>query len=115
MIIIKILALFQNIRDFPDAEVPVNNIFNRIPGFGNTLFFVAIILILWFVVSSLLTFWTYKDIGRTQLTGYIYVPLVFLASFIGLIVYYIVRYSGKCALELDEEACLIEEYKEDNI
>ena len=115
MIIIKILALFQNIRDFPDAEVPVNNIFDRIPGFGNTLFFVAIILILWFVVSSLLTFWTYKDIEKTQLTGYIYVPLVFLASFIGLIVYYIVRYSGKCALELDEEACLIEEYKEDNI
>lgn len=115
MIIVKVLALFQDIRDFPDAEVPENNIFDRIPGYGNTLFFVAIILILWFVVSSLLAFWTYKDIEKTQLTGYIYVPLVFLASFIGLIVYYTVRYSGKCALEFDEEACLIEEYKDDNI
>ena len=112
MKIVKILALFQDIRDFPDAEVPENNIFDRIPGFGNSLLFVAIILIGWFVVSTILAYWTYKDVSKKQLTGYIWIPIVLFSSFIGLVVYFIVRYNEKCALAYDEEACLLEEDSE---
>ena len=77
--------------------------------FGNTLVILLIVLVLWFAVSALLTLWTYRDIKKKQLTGFIYVPIVFLTSIIGLLLYYIVRYNEKCALEYDEAACLSED------
>ena len=80
-----------------------------IHAFGNTLLILLIFLLLWFLISSLLTIWTYRDIKKKQLTGFIYVPIVFLTSFIGLLIYYIVRYNEKCALEYDEAACLSED------
>lgn len=109
MLLLKLLQVFQDIQDFPDVDNPENNIFDQIPGFGNTLFFIIIILILWFVVASLLAFWTYKDIKKKQLTGFMYVPIVLFTSFIGLVIYFIVRYNEKCALAYDEEACLLED------
>ncbi|HEY0088813.1 MAG TPA: hypothetical protein VGB37_08215 [Candidatus Lokiarchaeia archaeon] len=77
--------------------------------YGNTLVILLIILVLWFTISTFLTIWTYRDIKKKQLTGFIYVPIVFLTSFIGLLIYYIVRYNEKCALEYDEAACLLED------
>ncbi len=105
------LHVFQGVQDFPEGS-PENNVFDQIPGYGNTFFIIIIILILWLVIASLLALWTYKDIKKKQLTGFIYVLIVLLTSFIGLVVYIIVRYNEKCALEYDEESCLLEDNSE---
>ena len=109
MIRLKIFKIFQ---DYPEPDYPENNPYNTIMGFGNTFLFIIIIIIVWFIVSSLLAYWTYKDIKKKQLTGYKYVPIVFFTSFIGLVIYYIVRYNEKCALAYDEAACLLEDDSE---
>ena len=106
------LNIFQIFQDFPEGEYPENNPFNTIMGYGNTFLFIIIVIIVWFIVSSLLAFWTYKDIKKKQFTGYKYVPIVFFTSFIGLVIYYLVRYNEKCALEFDEEACLLDDDSE---
>ena len=108
MILLKPLHVFQGVQDFP-GDYPENNVFDQIPGYGNSFFIIMIVLLLWLVIASLLAFWTYKDIKTKQLTGFIYVLIVLLTSFIGLVVYFIVRYNEKCALEYDEESCLLED------
>ncbi|MBD3253638.1 MAG: hypothetical protein GF383_01015 [Candidatus Lokiarchaeota archaeon] len=113
MIISFFLGIFQNGGEPEIDQNPTTDILNDISGYGNTLFFLIIVLICWFVASSILAYWTYKDIQKKQLTGYSYVIIVFLTSIIGLIIYYIVRYNEKCALELDEDACVLED--EDDI
>ena len=108
MLLLKILHIFQGVQDFPGGY-PENNVFDQIPGYGNAFFIIMIVLILWLVIASLLAIWTYKDIKKKQLTGFIYVLIVLLTNFIGLVVYFMVRYNEKCALEFDEESCLLED------
>ena len=112
MLLFRILQIFQSEPDYPDVGYPENNIFDQIPGYGNTFFFLIILLIIWFAIAILLAYWTYKDIKKKQLTGFLYVLIVLITSFIGLVVYFIVRYNEKCALAYDEEACLLEDDSE---
>jgi membrane protein YdbS with pleckstrin-like domain len=109
MIILYILQLFQEDRDFPEAEYPENNIYDQVPGFGNTLLFVSLMVILWFVIGIILAYFVYRDLRKREVSGIPYVILTLFTGIVGLSIYLLVRYNEKCALEEDEMACLLED------
>jgi hypothetical protein len=109
MIFLTILHIFQNERQYPRTQYPENNIFNQIPGFGDTIFIVLLILFFWFASGIILAYIVSIDLKKREVSGNFYIILTFLASFIGLLIYYIVRYNEKCALEENEDLCLLQD------
>ena len=117
MITRKILQILQEDKDFPPLEYPENNIFDQIPGFGNTFLFIMLIIIIWFASGILLAYLVNKDIQKREVSGISYVILTLFLNIVGLSIYLLVRYNEMCALEENEEACLLEddtEYIEQN-
>ncbi len=112
MIFPKILQIFQEDQDFPPLEYPENNPFNQIPGFGSTLLFIIIIVIIWFASGILLAYLVNRDLQKREASGIPYVILTLLMSIVGLSIYLIVRYNEMCALEEDEDACILEDATE---
>ena len=112
MMFLKILQFFQEERDFPQAEYPENNIFDQLPGFGNTLFFVWLIIIIWFASGILLAYLVNRDLQKREVSGIPYIIFTLFMNIIGLAIYLLVRYNEKCALEENEEACLLEDDSE---
>ena len=113
----KILQILQEDKDFPPLEYPENNIFDQIPGFGNTFLFIMLIIIIWFASGILLAYLVNKDIQKREVSGISYVILTLFLNIVGLSIYLLVRYNEMCALEENEEACLLEddtEYIEQN-
>ncbi|MFX1453237.1 MAG: hypothetical protein ACFFCM_20555 [Promethearchaeota archaeon] len=105
----KILYILQEDRDFPPLEYPENNIFDQIPGFGNTFLFVMLIIIIWFASGILLAYLVNKDLQKREASGFSYVLLTLFMNVVGLSIYLLVRYNEMCALEEDEEACILED------
>jgi len=117
MILRKILQILQEDRDFPPLEYPENNIFDRIPGFGNTYLFISIIIIIWFATGILMAYLVNIDLQKREVSGISYIILTLFMNIVGLSIYLLVRYNEMCALEEDEEACILEddtEYIEQN-
>ena len=109
MILIKILQIFQEDRDFPPLEYPENNIFDQIPGFGSTFLFIIIIIVIWFASGILLAYLVNRDLEKREASGIPYVLLTLFMNIVGLSIYLLVRYNEMCALEEDEEACILED------
>jgi ABC-type sugar transport system permease subunit len=112
---LSILNVFQNDQQYPQAQYPENNIFDQIPAFGNTMFFVLLIMIIWFASGIFLAYIVSKDLKKREASGNFYIIITFLASVIGLLIYYIVRYNEKCALEENEELCLLQDDKKEDV
>ena len=114
MILLNLLKVFQGDREFPEAEYPENNIFDQIPGFGNSFLFLILILIVWFAIGIILAYFMNKDLRKREVSGIPYIILTLLANIVGLSIYLLVRYNENCALEEDEAACLLEDEAEDS-
>lgn len=77
------------------------------------LILIAVIsLVAWFLVGFILSRWVKKDLNDRESDAYGYIPAVIFTSIAGFIVYLIVRYNEKCALQEDEVACELEEIYE---
>jgi hypothetical protein len=113
MMLLNLLNPLQEVREFPEAEYPENNIFDQIPGFGNTLFFISLIVILWFVIGIILAYFVNRDLRKREVSGIPYIILTLFTGIVGLSIYLLVRYNEKCALEEDEMACLLEDDTDD--
>ncbi|TFG27710.1 MAG: hypothetical protein EU532_06880 [Promethearchaeota archaeon] len=114
MIVLNILKVFQGDREFPEAEYPENNIFDQIPGFGNTYLFLILIFIVWFAIGIILAYFVNRDLRKREVSGIPYIILTLLINIVGLSIYLLVRYNEKCALEEDEAACLLDNEIEDS-
>ncbi|MFX1339484.1 MAG: hypothetical protein ACFFDK_12800 [Promethearchaeota archaeon] len=107
--ILKILNLFQEGRDFPPLDYPGTNILNQIPGYGSTFFFIILIIIIWFASGIFMAYLVKKDLQKREVSGISYIILTLLMNIVGLSIYLLVRYNEMCALEENEEACLLED------
>ena len=109
MMILNLRNLLEKDRVFPPIDYPGNNPFDQIPGFGSTILFIILIVIIWFASGILLAYLVNKDLQKREASGISYVILTLLMSIVGLSIYLLVRYNEMCALEEDEEACILED------
>ena len=77
-------------------------------GYGSNALFLTLILIIWFGTALIMAYWVYKDLKKRERKSTIYLILVTLTNFIGLLFYLFGRYNEKCLLE-DDETCVEEE------
>ena len=112
MVLSIIMQLLQNEPDYPPQESPGNTLYDQIPGFGNSLIFIIIILVIWVVSAIILAYWVHRDLRKREVQGYSYIILTLILGIIGFIIYYLIRYNEKCALEAQEDACLLSDEDE---
>ncbi|TFG07092.1 MAG: hypothetical protein EU539_05905 [Promethearchaeota archaeon] len=108
MILKFLISIFQE-DPIAGDDSPANYILDRITGYGSTLFFTTLIIILWFLSGIILAYIIFRDLKKREAVGKPYVIITLFTSIIGFLVYIIVRYNEKCALEENEEACLLDE------
>ena len=74
------------------------------PGYGNTLVFLAIIILIWFILGLVLAVWVYKDAQKRVHNENIWIIIVILLSIVGFLIYIFFR---------EEEISIEEEIDQD--
>ncbi len=74
------------------------------PGYGNTLEFLWIIILIWFILGIILALWVYKDAQKRYHNENIWIIIVIFLSIIGFLIYIFFR---------EEEISIEEEIDQD--
>lgn len=74
------------------------------PGYGNTLDFLWIIILIWFILGFLLALWVYKDAQKRVHNENIWIIIVLFLSIVGFLIYIFFR---------EEEISIEEEIDQD--
>ena len=61
------------------------------PGYGNTLYFIWIIISIWFILGILLSIWVYKDAHKRVHNENIWIMIVLFLSVVGFLIYMFFR------------------------
>ena len=74
------------------------------PGYGSSLVFIAIIILIWFILGLILAIWVYKDAQKRVHNENLWIIIVLLLSIVGFLIYMFFR---------EEEISIEEEIDQD--